>query len=265
MSTLQKERYVYILKEIESVGKIMVAEMAHQLQVTPETIRKDLDILEKEKKLKRVHGGAVKYGQTQKEAHFNKKMNDQYYQKREIGKKAAEIIEDNDTIMIDVGTTTVHIPEHIVGVQRLTVVTNSLAAADLLNKQIENRFFDGKVIVLGGVANPEQKSVAGTLTCHMLEHFQFDKAFISCGGITPQDISDFDLEESIVSAQMIKQTNEVVLLADCSKLGNKSFYKICPTKEVHSIICDQAMPAEWKQHKNLQHIKWIEAKGRGVI
>lgn len=255
------ERHKYIVDQLEQEKKIIVASLARSLGVTPETIRRDLDILEKEKKLKRVHGGAVNYHQTNNEPRFSQKMNAFYDLKQEIGKKAAQFIQDGDTVMIDVGTTTIHLAHFIQDVQRVTIVTNSLAAADILNQRLEEKYFDGKVIILGGVLNPEQKSIAGALTCKILKDFQFDKAFLSCGGITQSDVSDYDLEESMVSTAIIKQASQIFVLADSSKVSKSSFYRICPLSAVDYIISDQDMPHAWKTEHLDTMLQWIIAKG----
>lgn len=265
MNVLLNERQQYILEQLEKDKKVFVASLAQELGVAPETIRRDLDVLEKEKKLKRVHGGAVRYLQTNNEPHFVKKMNVRTKAKVAIGRKAAEFIQDGDTIMIDVGTTTIHIAGAITGVKDLTIVTNSLAAAEELNNRLENQEFDGKIIILGGVTNPAQKSIVGALTCKMLESFRFDKLFLSCGGITTNNVSDYDFEECMVSTVMIERANQVFVLADSSKIDNESFYKICSLSTVDYIICDDDMPSSWKQKELDTMLQWIPAKGGTVV
>lgn len=261
MNLLSTERHEYILNQLEQKKKILVALLAIELGVTPETIRRDLDILEKEKKLQRVHGGAVKYQQTKSEPHFSKKMNARALEKEAIGIKAAEFIQDGDTVMIDVGTTTIHLAGAIADVQGVTIVTNSLAAAEILNHRLENREFDGKVIVLGGVTIPEQKSIVGSLTCKMLDSFRFDKVFLSCGGLTITDVSDYDFEECIVSTAMVERANQVFLLSDSSKIDHQSFYKICPLTTVDYVICNENMPNSWKEKDLDTMLQWITVKG----
>ncbi|MDQ6598579.1 DeoR/GlpR family DNA-binding transcription regulator [Bacillus salipaludis] len=261
MSVVLNERQQYILEQLDREKKVLVASLAEKLGVAPETIRRDLDTLEKEKKLKRVHGGAVKFHHANHEPHFVKKMNVKTKAKEAIGKKAAAFIEDGDTIMIDVGTTTIHVAKAISGVKDVTIVTNSLAAAEELNTRLENQDFDGKIIVLGGITNPTQKSIVGAMTCKMLKGFRFDKLFLSCGGITMEDVSDFDFEECLVSSTMIERANQVFLLLDSSKVGHESFYKICSLSSVDCIICDAEMPAAWKQIKFDQMIKWVRVEG----
>lgn len=260
MNVLTTERHDYILERLEKEKKILVAVLAKDLGVTPETIRRDLDQLEKEKKLQRVYGGAVKFQQTKSEPHFAKKMNLHAEEKREIGRKAAEFIHDGDTVMIDVGTTTIHLARSIADVKGVTVVTNSLAVADELNQRLENKLFDGKVIVLGGLTNPEQRSIVGTLTCRMLEAFRFDKVFLSCGGLTINEISDYDFEECLVSTAMAERGNQVFLLADASKIDQQSFYKICPLTAVDYVISNEEMPRAWMDKQLDTMLQWISTK-----
>ena len=261
MNVLLTERHEYILARLEKEKKILVAELAKDLKVTPETIRRDLDLLEKEKKLQRVYGGAVRYQQTKNEPHFLKKMNVHAEEKMAIGSKAAEYIEDGDTVMIDVGTTTIHLARAIADVERVTLVTNSLAVAEELNHRLENKLFDGKVIVLGGMTQPEQRSIVGTLTCKMLDAFRFDKVFLSCGGVTMDAVSDYDFEECLVSAAMAERGNRVFLLADSAKIDVQSFYQICPLSTVDYVISNQEMPHSWKEKHHDAMLQWMTVKG----
>lgn len=261
MNVLLEERHQYILDQLEKEKKVLVASLAQDLGVAPETIRRDLDALENDRKLRRVHGGAVKYHQTNNEPHFVKKMNLHAAAKAAIGKKAAAFIQDGDTIMIDVGTTTIHLASSILGVKGITVVTNSLAVAEELNNRLENQEFDGKIIILGGLTNPSQKSIIGAMTCNMLEAFRFDKCFLSCGGVTTDYVSDYDFEECMVSAKMIERSNQVFLLADSSKIDNESFYKMCPLTTVDYIISDKEIPSAWRQQQLDTMLQWISAKG----
>ncbi|WP_019121408.1 DeoR/GlpR family DNA-binding transcription regulator [Brevibacillus massiliensis] len=246
MTLLPEERKQHILEQLQRHGKIQVAELARCLTVTPETIRRDLDDLEKQKLLQRVHGGAISYVHAKLEPHFKKKQGIKREAKISVGRKAASLVQDGDTIALDVGTTTLELARALKGVIRLTVVTNSLPAATVLNELLEAKVFDGRVIVLGGVTNPRQKSITGALTCELLSRFRFDKAFISCGGITPDGISDYDMEEALCSAQMVQRSERVYVLADGTKLAETQLYRICRPEDVTAIICDQQMPDHWR-------------------
>ncbi|MCA1054388.1 DeoR/GlpR family DNA-binding transcription regulator [Rossellomorea aquimaris] len=257
MSAFATDRYKCIEELLEEDEKIYVSQVAEKLDVTPETIRKDLAFLERENRLTRVHGGAVKYVPPVQEPLFRQKMNVRLEEKRLIGRLASRYVQNGDTIMLDVGTTTYQLANTLAGLQRLTIVTNSLAAAEVINKNLEAKIFDGKLVMLGGMSNPQQKSVAGTLTNQMLRHFQFDKVFLSCGGFTEHDIYDYDLEESLVSENVLKQGRETFLLVDSSKLDQTSFCRFGSANELDYVVCDAPMPREWQKNKKLKLKKWI--------
>lgn len=199
MTYAKLERFEFILKQLDYEGKIIVTNIADALQVAPETIRRDFDELEQQRLLTRVHGGAIKYTNVRNEPAFLRKLQMQKEAKRQIARMAAKRIGDGDTIAIDTGTTTVHIADFLLAVDDITVVTNSIAAAVQFNLAIEERRMTGKVILLGGTANPRQSSVAGAMTLEMLDNMNFDKAFISCGGISDGVVYDYDLDESLIS------------------------------------------------------------------
>lgn len=111
MTYAKIERLEYIVKQLEVEGKIIVANIAEALQVAPETIRRDFDELEQQKLLTRVHGGAVKYTNVRNEPAFLRKLQMQMEAKRLIARTAASRIQNGDTIVVDTGTTTVHIAD----------------------------------------------------------------------------------------------------------------------------------------------------------
>lgn len=262
MTFLSEERQNIIVDLINEQGKVLATELAAFFAVTPETIRRDLHRLEQKRKLKRVHGGAIGiFSSIESEPHFEHKRNIMLHAKTAIGKKAAGMIDDGDTIVIDVGTTTLQLAKEIQGVRNVTIVTNSIAAANVLNDRLEKKLFEGKVIVLGGILNPDQKSLSGSITCRMLEDFCFDKAFISCGGIMQPDISDYDMEESLASSIMIKQAEKAYLLVDSSKAGRRSFCRICDISQIDCVISDCGMPSGWKKDTKVQQLEWIVAEG----
>ncbi|MBA9028807.1 DeoR/GlpR family DNA-binding transcription regulator [Peribacillus huizhouensis] len=252
------ERYRVITRELELKNKINVVDLAIKLNVTPETIRKDLSALEEKKKLRRIHGGAIHYFGLIKEPHFNKKIGISHHQKKMIGESAATFIMDGETVALDVGSTTLHIASSIKNVKNITIVTNSLAAAEILNNRLENQLFDGKVIVLGGTTNPLQRSISGPLTNHLLEHFYFDKAFISCGGISKDGICDFDIDEATASTIMMKRSRSVYVVTDSSKINQKALFHIGSFSSIDCVITDQEMPADWSKDAMVRNLKWIK-------
>ncbi|AUS85825.1 DeoR/GlpR transcriptional regulator [Lysinibacillus sp. YS11] len=257
MTYAKLERFEFILKQLDSEGKIIVANIADALQVAPETIRRDFDELEQQHLLSRVHGGAIKYTNVRNEPVFLRKLQMHKDAKRQIARIAAKRICDGDTIAVDTGTTTVHIADFLLAVEDITVVTNSIAAAIQFNLAIEERRMTGKVILLGGTANPKQSSVAGAMTLEMLDNMNFDKAFLSCGGMSEGIVYDYDLDESLISKKMLKHSKVSYLLADVSKINGKSFFQICHLDECTEILCESTCPLEWQAYEE----KWTICNG----
>ena len=257
MTYAKMERFEFILKQLELDGKIIVANMAEALFVAPETVRRDLDELEQQHLLTRVHGGAIKYTNVRAEPAFSRKLQIQKEAKCMIAQQAAMRISHGDTIAVDNGTTTVHIADYLMAVDDITVVTHSIAAAVQFNLAIEEKRMTGKVILLGGITNPRQASVAGAMTLEWLGHMNFDKAFLSCGGMKDGIVYDYDLDESLVSQKMLQQSNKTILLADASKINGQSFYQICQLAQCTEIMCDKACPEEWQAYE--EH--WIVCSG----
>jgi DeoR family transcriptional regulator, fructose operon transcriptional repressor len=242
---MKDERHAYILEQLEKHGKVMVTALANEQFVTPETIRRDLAELEMNDLLTRVHGGAVPYIPSQKEMVYEKKMLLHLDEKKRLAKQAAAMIQNGDTIAVDVGSTTVHIADMIENLQFVTVVTNSLSAASRFNLAIEEQRLTGQVIMLPGTTNPYQASVKGSYTIEFLQRFNFNRSFLSCGGVTQEVVYDFDMEESLVSEAMMECSQEAILLTDSSKLNKKSVFEICPISKLSTIISDQEKPHDW--------------------
>lgn len=254
MTLTKMERHQHILKVLDRKRKIIVTSVAEECNVTPETIRRDLTELEEQQLITRIHGGAVRFMPLRKEPQYIRKMEMEKEAKRQIAKVAASRVKDNETIAIDVGTTTVHIADFIVGLQNVTVVTNSITAAERFNLALEEKRMTGKVVLLGGTTNPSQASVSGAMTLEWLSQMNVDKVFLSCGGVDQGIVYDYDLDESLVSAKMIEQSTIRILLSDCSKVGQKSFFSFCTLNEITEIITNQACPDEWFDYAN----KWTD-------
>lgn len=250
-------RKAFILNTLAASKRVSVNKLAETLDVTPETIRRDLSALEKQKQLLRVHGGAICYENPVTEPLFVRKTNIKKKEKRRIGTFAAKIIKNGDTVVLDSGTTTLALCECLQQVSEVTFLTHSLAAALCLNKKIEQKqLINCQLIVLGGTVYPEQRSIKGTLTERMLASFKVNKAFISCGGINEQVISDYDLEECQISSMMIEAADESYLLTDATKLGKQNFCTIKPTSSIDHIICDAEPDERWKKFCEDERIFW---------
>lgn len=181
-------------------------------------------------------------------------------EKKRIGQKAASLMEDGSTIVLDVGTTVLELAKEMKNKRNITVLTNSLLTANILLERLENNLFTGDVILLGGQLNPKQYSMSGKLTEMILDQFTIDQAFISVGGISLNNgLSDYDFDESMISKQMMDVSKKITVLADSSKLGKDTFCKFGSLEDVDTIVSDVPMPEHWQGNHLVKNINWISA------
>ncbi|OAB40822.1 DeoR/GlpR family DNA-binding transcription regulator [Paenibacillus glacialis] len=258
MSLLAKERQDLIMQYLIQDGKVKVIPLADELGVTTETIRRDLDFLESEGHLRRVHGGAVRSAYEYGEPTFEQRETINVEGKQRIGEIAASLIQDGEMIALDVGTTMIEMVKSIRGKKNITVLTNSLAVGVHLSEALSRGRFTGKVIFLGGELNPEQNSITGPLCENMLQEFHLDKAFLSVGGVSLKTgITDYDINESHISKMFSNAASQTIVLADHSKIGVQAFSKIMPIHAVDIIVSDVSCPEDWEDELMKIDLRWI--------
>ena len=260
MSLLAEERKNVILEIINANGKVKVNALVKKFNVSSETIRRDLDALEDENKLKKVYGGAIKISSAGVEPPYIKRFSKNELEKQLIGKKAADLVEDRDTIIIDVGSTAFNMVPFICEKKEITVITNSIPAMNLLIESKNNNRFHGKIIFIGGEINAEQMTVSGPISEKVMENLYVDKAFIAVGGMTLiQGITSYNTLEASLSERIIKKAKQVFVMADSSKIGAINLYKVSEIDVVDGIISDIDVPKEWKKILKEKNIHWITA------
>jgi DeoR/GlpR family transcriptional regulator of sugar metabolism len=243
MSLSFEERKKTILESLVREEKVKVRVLAKLLQVSDETIRRDLDRLEKEGILKKVYGGAVKTKFHCWELPFDQKTTINKKEKKAICKTAASLVEDGDIIMIGNGTTPLEIVHYLTDKNDITLITHSIPVL-LLAMEV----FNGRVIFTGGEIERNQKYTSGPLSEKTIEYLKANKAFIAAGGISTVDgITDYDISGSSVSRKMIERSEEVIILADHTKFGKTTFSYMCSLSDASMIISDKNCPEEWKK------------------
>ncbi|BBI30857.1 DeoR/GlpR family DNA-binding transcription regulator [Cohnella abietis] len=260
MSLLSEERKQHILIQLDTIGKVRVISLAEQLQVSNETIRRDLFVLEEEGRLKRVYGGAIKVQYDEGEPPYQQRQILNYEAKKTIGYRAVDLIQDGNTIYMDTGTTIHELARSLKDKKRITVITNSLTVANLLTESLSQALFSGRVIILGGEISPEQQSVNGYLPQEMLKNLYVDKAFVSVGGISIETgISDYDMNDSVITRMAISKAKEVIILVDYSKISIQAFCHIAPLELIDVVVCEKEHPKAWAQELDMKGITWITA------
>jgi DeoR/GlpR family transcriptional regulator of sugar metabolism len=247
-SYTQFERRKYILDELDQYNRVMVNDLAKVLNVTTETIRRDLDLLHKESKLTKIHGGALKKNDHTVELFFNKRRNENIDKKRSIAMAASKLVEDNDIIAIEVGTTTMQILDYIYDKRNITILTNSIPAANKiieLKEQYES--FDCKLIVAGGMLNTNSLALSGDMTLNLLDHFTVNKLFASCDGISlEKELTCTYIEDAQIFNRLKKNARQVVMMVDESKFNLMKFYKSGSFDDIDLLFTNAKLDAEWQ-------------------
>ncbi|NQX67161.1 DeoR/GlpR transcriptional regulator [Paenibacillus alba] len=258
MSLIGEERKEYILNQINSEGKVTTNELVEVLRVSAETIRRYLEDLEEDNKLKRVYGGAVKINRSREEpSHMNREVLNAD-EKRKIGKAAAALVEDNEVIFIDDGSTTLQMVEHLLDKEYLTILTNSIPALFALIDYKNRDLYSGEIIFIGGKVSSLQSRVVGSLAESMVEHFYADKAFISIDGMMiDKGVTSFDEERGQLARKMMEHARMNIVVADHSKIGLVQFYKMSDLQGIDIIVSGVPAPDDWKAELERVCAQWI--------
>ena len=225
---------------LNSAGFVNVQELVNRFQVSSETIRRDLEYLEKEGVLKRIHGGAVSVRPHANESAYHTRQQEHTSEKQAIARAAAELVCDGDTVLIAPGTTALEVAGCLKSRKGLTVITNSLPVTmELANCPNINLF------CLGGHVRGDDFSTAGITAVENLGIFNVAKLIIGIGGITPErGLTDYRMDESALLRTFIEKADCVIGIADHSKFGVVSVYNICPADKLSHLITDSGTPVE---------------------
>ncbi len=205
------ERRSRILQLLDEVGQVHVNSLSDEMKVSEVTIRNDLDKLEKSKLLIRAHGGAFKANNIPLNVTEKKRIN--LDAKRLIGKKAVTIIEEDDSIILDSGTTTFEIANKLEKFKKITVISNALDIITNLS-QYENV----QVLVPGGVLKEFSMSLIGPMAERNFKQLYCKKLFLGIDGVKPNvGVFTHHLEEAYLNQIMIDVAEEVIVVADSSK------------------------------------------------
>lgn len=260
MSLEYEARKNTILEMLDAHGKITVKDLSEKFNVSTETVRRDLETLEKENLLKKVYGGAIKIAFDHFEPPYINRQVLNAHEKKLIGKKAAQMINDHDVISIDHGTTTMEIVHHLKNKKSLTVLVNSIPALSLLTNYKNQKIFSGKIVFLGGEIDSEQMLSCGPITEKILDKFYVDKTFVAVGGMTMEyGLTGYDINQSNLSKKLMENAKEVIIVADHTKIGVRNFYKIADMDRTDVIICNKTAPKNWRNELKNKCIEWITA------
>lgn len=221
-----------VLEYVKLHNTATISKLSKEFNVHDATIRRDLAELEQDGLLKRTHGGAIAEQWTNDEPSFNERSTVNLDQKARIGKMAASLVNEGDHIIIDSGTTTLHIAKNLAGRSNITVVTNDMNVAAELRDSPKI-----KVILTGGELYPHSYMLNGMFTDHVLRSLHAVKAFIGTPAFHPQH-GLMHPEAQLVPAkqEMIRAASEIIVVTDASKIGKVSLHSVAPIRSIHTVI-----------------------------
>jgi DeoR/GlpR family transcriptional regulator of sugar metabolism len=235
---IQNSRLSQIIDRIEKKGSVSVSELASTFNVSEMTVRRDLIELENMNIVRRVHGGAVAFYGRSFDPPLVSRSSKNIPAKKIIGKYAAGMVVDGDSLAIDIGSTTMELAMNLIGRQNLTIITPSLLIANLLGDEKQMR-----VIVSGGVVRQSEKSMVGDLAYLAFREIFVDKLFLGSGGIDVEaGLTEYDMQDAQVKKAMLKSAKEVYLLADASKFQRIAFSYFGPLSAVNHLITNEEPP-----------------------
>ncbi|MBO8141187.1 MAG: DeoR/GlpR transcriptional regulator [Firmicutes bacterium] len=238
---LAPERRAQITRMIESYGSVRVADLSRLFGVTEETVRRDLEALEKQGVLERTYGGAVGPRGISYESPYQGRAAAQRAEKMAIAAVLADLVGDRETILLDASSTALYVARALRRRQGLTILTNSLAIVNELRG--EQKF---TVMCTGGTLRTTSLSFVGPHAERALREYHVDKAIISCRGLhIERGLTDSNELEVEMKRLMIGAANEVIAAVDSSKWGYVGFALIGPIQSVHRIVTDSGVdPAD---------------------
>ena len=247
------KRHQDILDMLKREKHLEVVELCGVLGVSAVTVRKDLKLLEEKGLLHRTHGGASLENPYINERTVIDKEKISVEEKKGIAQKAAEKIVENDSIMMASGTTVQALAKFIKPQKKLTVITSSLhVSLQLINDdQVD-------ILQLGGYLRHSSASVIGSYAEKLLQNISCSKLFLGVDGIDfDYGLSTTNLEEAELNKKMLTSAQKVIVLADSSKFGKKSFARICTLGEIDEIITDNNISENTKRRLQELGIKVI--------
>jgi DeoR/GlpR family transcriptional regulator of sugar metabolism len=228
---LAEARHARISQTLRLEGPVAVGTLAERLGVSQATVRRDLLELERQGRLSRVHGGAVAVGDNDEP--FAEVAAVNVARKDAIAERAAAMVADGETVMLDIGTTAHRLARRLRG-RQITVITNSLAVYEELRDE-----HSIQLVVLGGVLRRSYRSLVGFLTEEALRQFHADRAFLGTSGVRPDgQVLDTTAVEVPVKRAMIGAADQVVLLADASKFPGRGMTRVCGPEQLDVVVTD---------------------------
>jgi DeoR/GlpR family transcriptional regulator of sugar metabolism len=237
-----QQRRGITLELLQECGEVSVAELSERAGVSQMTVRRDLEALEQEGALRRVHGGAIDLA-SRRDAPptpYSVRAQRARDDKVRIGEAAAAMLSERETVILDVGTTTLQVAKALPRRRNLVVLTPSLQIANVLAKHRGIR-----LMVTGGTVTAGELSLVGDLAEEAFSRLRFDTLVMGIGGIdVASGCTEFSLDDARVKRAALECVRRCIVVADSSKLGKVTFAKVCPLERVDVLVTDSGAAKE---------------------
>jgi len=249
---LNRDRQSMIIDLLNQDKSVQIMDLAKKFNVSIATIRRDLKELEEQHLIKRIYGGAVLAERPTLQPFFPR-TNRHREEKARLGVMAASMIQEGETIVLDIGTTVFEIAKNIKNKQNLMVLSNSLPVLNELEgcKDIQ-------VFSMGGKLQPSMHALTGSIAEQTLNNFYVDKAFIGVAGISIEyGLTNFNQGSAQLCAATIRRARQTILVADSSKFGKTNFAVVGTLDSVHTVITDNGIPDQYRDYFEKHSIELI--------
>lgn len=235
---LEYSRLSEILNILSEKKSSSVHALAQKLYVSDATVRRDLNVLEKQGHVRRVFGGVILLESDQKDLPFYGHTT-QDASMEDIALKAVERIDNSSVIMLDASSTSNALIRHLKRFKGLTIITNSALTAGGLQE------LDARVFVTGGYMPRNSQGFVGNFAENMIRNYYADVLFFSCGGISMDGVcSDVVCDEMSIRQVMMQHSRRRILLCDSSKFGKQHCFNLCTLDDVDELISDAPFPGK---------------------
>lgn len=263
---LSQERQQSILDLLTERGSVTVNDLVTRFAVSEMTIRRDLDLLERKGLLRRVYGGAVLERSRSYEPPFLTRSAEFQEEKQRIGRAAAALVKNGESLALDVGTTTLEVARSLaassansahsggrVEQKNLTIITPCFQIAAVLAETPGIR-----LILTGGILRPSELSMIGHLAERAFQEFFVDKLFLGAAGVDFEaGVTEYNLEDTLVKKAMLRSAKEVILVVDASKFNRVAFTAITPLSAIDRIVTDSRIDPRVKSRLENENIEVI--------
>ena len=247
------ERQKQILSLLSQHGRLSVAEIVSQFSISEATARRDLESLASQGKAQRVHGGVMAVEQAPPELPILEREKEQIDEKTRIGRAAASLVGNHETVFLGSGTTVLEIARHLRDHKNLTVITNALPVLNALAgiKEIT-------VVSLGGMLRESELSFIGHITEQALSEVRVDKVFMGTRGVSLEHgLTNDYLQETLTDRAILKIGREVVIVADHTKVNRVATVLLAPLESIHTLVTNSKADKKFVQDLKKQGINVI--------